>query len=174
MEKEQCFRLGMVSKTQGYKGTLILHVDVDFPDTYKNMESVYVEKQHKLVPFFIEHISILQKGFARVKFEDVDSEEDARALVRCGLFLPVESLPELDKDQFYFHEVIGFLVNDKFLGDIGTVLDVIDIPGNPQLVVLHDQTEVFIPISNTFYRGIDKDKKIIFVSLPEGLIEVNL
>jgi len=174
MEKEQCFRLGMVSKTQGYKGILILHLDVDFPDTYKNMESVYVEKQHKLVPFFIEHISILQKGFARVKFEDVDSEEDARALVRCGLFLPVESLPELDKDQFYFHEVIGFLVNDKFLGDIGTVLDVIDIPGNPQLVVLHDQTEVFVPISNTFYRGIDKDKKIIFVSLPEGLIEVNL
>jgi 16S rRNA processing protein RimM len=174
MEKEQCYRLGTISKAQGYKGMLILHLDVDFPETYNNLESVYVDKNHKLIPFFIDQISIMQKGFARVKLEDVDSEEDARALVKCGVFLPVESLPELDNNQFYYHEVIGFTVNDQTSGDIGSVVDVIDIPGNPQLVVLHQQTEVFIPISDTFYRGIDKDKKMIFVSLPEGLVEVNL
>jgi 16S rRNA processing protein RimM len=95
-------------------------------------------------------------------------------LVKCGLYLPVESLPKLNADQFYYHEVIGYTVNDQILGNVGTVSDVIDIPGNAQLVVLHQQTEVFIPISDNFYKGIDKDKKIIFVSLPKGLIEVNL
>ena len=174
MEKEQCYNLGFVSKTQGYKGMLILYLDVDFPEAYSNLESVYVEKNNKLVPFFIEKISILHKGFARIKFEDVDAEEDARALVKCGLYLPEESLPELQKDQFYFHEVMEFIVNDENSGDIGAVVDVVDISGNPQLIVLHGQTEVFIPISDPFYRGIDKVKKIIFVSLPKGLIEVNL
>jgi 16S rRNA processing protein RimM len=174
MNKEHCFRLGMISKSQGYKGMLIIHLDVDFPETYNNLESVYVDKNHKLIPFFIEEITVLHKGFARVKFEDVDTEEDARALVKCGLYLPVESLPKLNADQFYYHEVIGYTVNDQILGNVGTVSDVIDIPGNAQLVVLHQQTEVFIPISDNFYKGIDKDKKIIFVSLPKGLIEVNL
>lgn len=174
MEVEQCYTLGFVSKTQGYKGTLILHLDVDFPETYRNLESVYVEKNNKLIPFFIEDISILQKNFARVKFEDLDNEEDARALVKCRLFLPIEVLPKLKPDQFYYHEIIGFNVHDQVLDNIGQVIDTIDIPGNPQLLVLHNEKEVLIPISDTFYKGIDKIKKIIFVSLPEGLIEVNL
>lgn len=174
MEKEQCYDLGFVSKTQGYKGTLILHLEVDFPESYDNLESVYVLKNNKLIPFFIEDISILHKGFARVKFEDVDSEEDARALVKCKLYLPIEVLPELESHQFYYHEIIDFIVSDSKLGEIGTVIEHIDIPGNPQLLVLHKEKEVFVPISDTFYNGIDKDKKIIFVSLPDGLIEVNL
>ena len=174
MEKEQCYDLGFVSKTQGYKGTLILYLEVDFPESYYNLESVYVLKNNKLIPFFVEDISILHKGFARVKFEDVNSEDDARALVKCKLYLPIETLPELENDQFYYHEIVGFTVSDSTLGEIGTVVEHIDIPGNPQLVVLHKEKEVFVPISDTFYKGIDKDKKIIFVSLPEGLIEVNL
>jgi 16S rRNA processing protein RimM len=80
----------------------------------------------------------------------------------------------LESHQFYFHEIIDFTVSDSELGEIGTVVEHIDIPGNPQLVVLHKEKEVFVPISDTFYKGIDKDKKIIFVSLPDGLIEVNL
>jgi len=174
MEKEQCYDLGFVSKTQGYKGMLILHLEVDFPESYCNLESVYVLKNNKLIPFFIEEISILHKGFARVKFEDVNNEEDARALVKCKLYLPIETLPALESNQFYYHEIIGFTVSDQKLGDIGIVVEHIDIPGNPQLIVLYQEKEVFVPISDTFYKGIDKDKKIIFVSLPDGLIEVNL
>ncbi|RLD27561.1 MAG: 16S rRNA processing protein RimM [Bacteroidetes bacterium] len=174
MEKEQCYDLGFVSKTQGYKGTLILHLEVDFPESYSNLESVYVQKNNKLIPFFIKDITILHKGFARVNFEDINNEEDARALIKCKLYLPIETLPELDADQFYYHEIIGFAVIDNALGEIGTVVEHIDIPGNPQLVVLHQEKEVFIPISDTFYRGINKIKKEIFVTLPEGLIEANL
>ena len=95
-------------------------------------------------------------------------------MVKCKLFLPLESLPKLDSDQFYYHEIVGFTVSDSALGDIGKVVEHIAIPGNPQLVVLHKEKEVFVPISDRFYLGIDKEKRIIFVSLPEGLIEVNL
>ena len=77
MEKEQCFTLGYVSKLQGYKGKLILRLDVDFPENYKNLELVYLEKNSKLIPFFVDTIDILPKGYARVKFEDIDREEDA-------------------------------------------------------------------------------------------------
>lgn len=174
MEKAQCYRLGVISKTQGYKGTLILHLDVDLPDSYNNMESVYVFKNNKLIPFFFEKISILPKGFARAKFEDIDTEEDALSLVKCELFLPLENLPELKDDQFYYHEIIGFNVSDEYLGDIGNIKDIIDIPGNPQLIVNHHNKEIFIPISDSFYRGIDKKKRIILVSLPDGLVDVNL
>ena len=67
MEKEQCFTLGSVSKVQGIKGKLIFRLEVDFPEDYAELESVYIESNRKLIPFFIEDIEILPKGFARVK-----------------------------------------------------------------------------------------------------------
>lgn len=174
MEKEHCYELGFVSKTQGYKGVLILFLDVDFPESYRNLESVYVEQNNKLIPFFIDSIAILHKGFARVKFEDLDSEEDALALVKHKLYLPEKLLPNLKSDQFYFHEIVGYTVIDDNFGEVGKVIEAIEFPSNPQLLVAHGDKEVFVPISDNFYKGIDKKKKEIFVSLPDGLIEVNL
>jgi len=174
MEKEQCFTLGYVSKLQGYKGKLILRLDVDFPENYKNLELVYLEKNSKLIPFFVDTIDILPKGYARVKFEDIDREEDAIALVKSELYIPLEHLPKLNDNQFYYHEIIGFRVEDEFLGDIGSVIEAIDFPGNPQLSVKYREQEIIVPISDPFYRGIDKKKKILYVSLPEGLVDVNL
>lgn len=174
MKLEQCFNLGSVSKVQGIKGKLIFRLEVDFPEEYSKLESVYIEKNRKLIPFFIEEIEILPKGFARVKLEDVDSDTDAMPLVKGQLFLPIEQLPELKDDQFYYHEIVGFTVIDDEEGSVGSVIEHLDFPANPQLLVDFKGSEILIPISNTFYKGIDKKKKEIYVSLPPGLIEVNL
>ena len=174
MEKEQCFTLGSVSKAQGYKGKLILRLEVDFPEDYANLESVYIEKNRKLIPFFVDEIEILPKGFARVKFEDVDDDTFANSLVKCPLYLPIEQLPELEEDQFYFHEIVGYKVIDEKEGEVGSVIEHIDIAANPQLLVDHNGNEVLIPISDHFYKGINKEKGEIYVDLPPGLIDVNI
>lgn len=174
MEKEQCFTLGSVSKVQGIKGKLIFRLEVDYPEDYSNLESVYIENNAKLIPFFFEEIEILPKGFARVKLEDVDSVDEAEKLVKGQLFLPIENLPSLNEDQFYFHEITDYKVVDETLGEIGSIIEYLDIPVNPQLLVNHNGNEILIPISTHFYKGIDKQKKEIYVALPPGLIEVNL
>ena len=174
MEKEQCFTLGSVSKVQGIKGKLIFRLEVDYPEDYSNLESVYIGHNGKLIPFFLEEIEILPKGFARVKLEDVDSGDEAQKLVKGELFLPIENLPKLKDDQFYFHEIVDFTVVGEEEGEIGRVIEYLDIPTNPQLLVNHKENEILIPISNHFYKGIDKKKKEIYVSIPPGLIEVNL
>jgi 16S rRNA processing protein RimM len=174
MEKEQCFILGTVSKVQGIKGKLIFHLEVDFPEDYSELESVYIENNRKLVPFFIEEIELLPKNYARVKLEDVDSAEAAQKLVKGQLYLPISELPELEDDQFYFHEIIDFTVVDEHDGAIGSVIEYLDIPANPQLLVNHNNNEILIPISDHFYTGIDKAKREIYVSLPPGLIDVNI
>lgn len=174
MEKEQCFTLGSVSKAQGIKGKLILRLEVDYPEDYSNLESVYIGHNGKLIPFFLEEIEILPKGFARVKLEDVDSGDDAEKLVKGELYLPIDNLPILKENQFYFHEIVDFTVVDENEGEIGNVIEHLDFPANPQLLVKHKEGEILIPISDHFYKGIDKEKREIYVSLPPGLVEVNL
>ena len=61
MRKEDCYYLGKITKTHGFKGNLILHLDTDEPELYENLESVFIERDGMLVPFFFEFAQRLKK-----------------------------------------------------------------------------------------------------------------
>jgi 16S rRNA processing protein RimM len=72
---------------------------------------VFVECNKHLVPFFI--IAPYKNDFLRIRFEDMNTEEDADAIMGNDIYLPLKMLPKLTGNKFYFHEVIGFEVEDK-------------------------------------------------------------
>ncbi|MEO1052131.1 MAG: ribosome maturation factor RimM [Bacteroidota bacterium] len=171
MNVDSCYQLGYVIKTHGLKGEITIFLDVDFPEEYQNMESVFVEIQQRLIPFFIQHIAI-QGQKAIVKFDGVDDIESASELKSHKLFLPLENLPSLDEHQFYYHEVIGFEMLDKAKDFRGTVKEVLDMPNQDLFVVAYQSKEVLVPINDEIIEKVDKGAGLITVNLPEGLIDV--
>jgi len=89
---DECYQLGYVIKPRGLKGELDVFIDSDSPENYKTLESVFVEIEQKLIPFFIEYIQI-RDNRAILKFEDVDDVDKASDLKSCPLHLPLELLP---------------------------------------------------------------------------------
>ena len=77
MRKEDCFYLGKIVTKYSFKGEVVIKLDTDEPELYKNMESVYVDFGNNLVPFFIDKSSLHKCNQLRVQFEDVYSEEEA-------------------------------------------------------------------------------------------------
>lgn len=172
--KTDCYRLGSIAKLHSYKGEVTIYLDVDDPLEYKNLESVFVEYDNKLVPFFLERIQIRPKGFAVVKFMDIETERQAQKLVKCGLYMPLETLPELDQNEFYYHEIEGFDVVDEEHGAIGKVIRVMDLSNNPLIAVEFNGQELLIPKQDQFIQQVDKDKRTLYVKAPEGLIDMYL
>lgn len=70
MNIDACYQLGYVIKKHGVKGEVSVLLDVDFPEEYSELESVFVEINQKLVPFFIEAIQI-RDDKAVIKFEHI-------------------------------------------------------------------------------------------------------
>ena len=121
MRKEDCFYLGKIVRKHSFKGEVVIKLDTDEPELYENLESVFVALGNDLVPFFIVE-SILQKGNQlRVRFEDVDSEADADVILGSELYLPMEFLPKLTGNKFYFHEIINFDIEDVNYGYVGVI-----------------------------------------------------
>ena len=114
------------------------------------------------------------KGFAAVKFEGVDSENDARILLRKNLFLPAQVLPKLSGKNFYDHEVEGFTVIDTKFGEVGIIESVIDLQVNPLLQIMNGSKEVLIPLIEGIVQELDRKKKTMTITAPEGLIELYL
>ena len=138
------------------------------------MESVYVEFGSNLVPFFIDKSSLHKGNQLRVQFEDVYSEEAADAILKCGIYLPLNLLPKLTGNKFYFHEVIGFTVVDVSFGNVGTIVHINDKAAQPLFEIDSNGKEIFIPMIDDFIKKVDRKNKKIEVETPEGLIELYL
>jgi 16S rRNA processing protein RimM len=174
MEKADCFHLGYVAKLHGYKGEVSLFLDVTNPEDYETLDAVFIEINGQLTPFFIVSLKIKNKGFAAVKFEGVDSENDARILLRKNLFLPAQILPKLSGKNFYDHEVVGFTVIDSLFGEVGLLESVIDLQVNPLIQIMKGSKEVLVPLIEGLVQEVDRKKKIVYITAPAGLIELYL
>ena len=174
MNKADCFHLGYVAKLHGFKGEVSLFLDVSNPEDYADLEMVFIEINNQLTPFFIDSFKLKNKGFAAVKFEGVDTENDARFLQRKSLYLPAEILPELSGTSFYDHEIVGFTVVDTNFGEVGVVEEVLAYQVNPLLQIMKGDVEVLVPLLEGLVKEVNREKKILTITAPEGLIEMYL
>ena len=174
MRKEDCFYLGNIVKKHSFKGEVVIKLDTDEPELYKNMESVFVDLGGNLVPFFIKKSSLSRSTMLRVHFEDVNSEEEADFIMKAGIYLPLNLLPKLEGKQFYFHEIIGFRVIDEIHGDVGVLVYINDKAAQPMFEIENGDVEIFIPMIDDFIKKIDRKNKQIHVKTPEGLIDLYL
>lgn len=174
MRKEDCFYLGKIAKKFSFKGEVLAYLDTDEPELYENLESVFVEFNKNLVPFFIVSSSLHKNDFLRIRFEDVNTEEDADAIMNCPIYLPISMLPKLSGNKFYFHEVIGFEIEDKRLGVFGKIVSINDTTAQPLFEVENGAVQLLIPLIDQFLVKIDRPNKKVLMDLPEGLIEMYL
>lgn len=178
MDIEACYYLGYTSKVHGKQGELIIKLDVDFPEEYKNLESVFIQlnkKDTSLIPFFISNSQIQNNGSLRIKIEDLNSIAEAKLLVGKEVYLPLNTLPKLEGNKFYFHEVIGFMVTDTNKGVVGKITQVLEHPTQSIFEIVNaDNKEILIPITDDIVKDVDRTNQTIEVTTPDGLIDLYL
>lgn len=172
MKREDCYQLGNVIKAHGLNGEIQIYLDVDTPAAYQELESVFILTGNKLIPFFIDTLQI-NGNKALTKLEGVDSREEAEALAGNEVHLPLAALPQLEENQYYYHEIIGFEFFDNGK-PLGIVENVIAFSAQTLLTIKVDQVEVLVPLQDEIIVSVDKESRQVQGNLPEGLLDVYL
>ena len=174
MTIKDCFFLGKFVNKYSFKGELLAKLDTDEPAIYENLDAIFIDLNSTLVPFFVEKSQLHKSNLLRLKFDDINNEEDAEALLKSDLYLPLDLLPKLEGDKFYFHEIINFQLVDENFGYVGIIRGVNDSTAQALFEVDREGIEILIPINDDFIKKIDRVNKNITVNTPEGLIELYL
>jgi len=165
------FYLGIITKTFGYKGQVVIYLDTDEPEKYKALEAVFVKEDDEVLPYIIEDFIYKGANQAIVQFADVDGET-AKNLIKSELYLPLSFLPPLTGNKFYFHEVIGFEVIDKEKGNIGKCVDFLEASRQPIMQIDYNGKEILLPAVDEVFETVDRANRTISIVAPEGLIDI--
>ena len=177
MHIDQTFYFGYISKVIGHQGELAFKMDVDSPSSYQGIDAVLLQimpNDQTMVPYFLESSQLQGKNILRCKLEGVDDASMAKSLVGKSIYLPEALLPQLSGDQFYFHEIIDFLVIDEEKGELGKVEKVLEYPQSNLLSILKGEKEILIPINDDTILKVDRDNNTLHVKATEGLIDLYL
>lgn len=169
--KDEVIRVGKLKKSHGIKGEISLvfdkpmYTDIDTEFYFLDIDGIFV-------PFLLEEISFITDTSARVKFEDVDDEAKASKFSNLHVFLLRKQVPEVSEDEIYdWNFFVGYTIFDQHLRDLGVIESVDSATINVLFIVKKAETELLIPATEDFITRIDDDEKIIYMNLPDGLIE---
>lgn len=168
----ELFKIGKIIKTHGFKGELVVKLDIEFDQILKT-ELFFVDIDGITVPFFIKQKTRpFKKSQMLINFDDVDSDIKAEKFIECDLYTDIENVAEDETAEI--DEIMGFKVYNK--GEfIGVVKNFIDIRANPLLEISNPQnSEILIPFNENFIVNTDFLSREIYLNLPDGLLDLNI
>ena len=174
MRREDFFELGYISKAHGYKGEVYFLIKESLHFELTLMESVFIEINGQLIPFFIDDCRETGNSSWIVKLHDVDTEEKTKRLIKCTILLPSSHMPKQKKRNIQPEGLIGYTVVDDTKGDIGKVSKILEMPQQLILEIQYGSKEILIPANEQIIYKVDKKNKIIYLDAPEGLIDIYL
>ncbi|NJK85902.1 MAG: hypothetical protein HC906_07985 [Bacteroidales bacterium] len=115
---EDYFLLGTLSKTHGVHGEFVLKLNNIDADDIEEMESVFIEFDGLLVPFFISEFFQKSAESLIIKFEDIETEEQASEFVSCKVFTQNHVAPPKDSFISIAESIMDYQVIDLKVWDI--------------------------------------------------------
>lgn len=164
--------LGRITKMSGYEGAVSIKLEKTFFENIPEMESVFLEIDGKLVPFFISESEYSGAGTIKLTFENFDSDEKVVEFINCRVFLTSGIIMEDKQSDLINLTGYRVFINDNEL--LGSVTEIISNPGQFLLNITSvNKKEILIPLHKDFIVNINNTEKIIVMDIPEGLIELN-
>ena len=165
-----CFYIGTIFKLHGYKGNIKLYNETNI-DIEPLANYLYLEINNELIPYFTERITKINSNSFLIKFEDVNSENEANKIIKKKVYIKNEFLiknKQNSEENLIGYNVINF--NKTHLGKVSKV--------NKRLIqklifVKNNNKEFCFPFHKSFIKKTDKEKKILFVEISEQIINLN-
>lgn len=166
LDSDQFVKIGQVLKSNGTDGQVLIGLREIGTEDISEKEPVFIDFDGLPVPFFLSGLSVKSGTRFLAHLTDVKSLEDAEELVGRAIYYPADAMENDDA----FRDFTGWILYDgKRL--IGKITGIEDIPGNPCIEIeLPTGNTILAPLHEDLVTGIDEKKKILSMSLPEGLI----
>ena len=169
--KSSVFPIGQIIKPHGVNGEMSFSFTSDIFDREEIPYFIF-EMQGILVPFFVAEYRFKGKTTGLLKLDGVTTDDQARGFFGLTIYLPKKYLEKVEDTEIELDYFAGFSLVDAEKGLLGVISEVDQTTENVLFVIPTQDDELLIPAGEEYIEEIDHEKKIIYVRLPEGLLDL--
>ncbi len=182
---EDFFQVGVITSTHGLQGEVKVYPTTDDSKRFRRLKEVILSKGEVVgrqdsfrapwqegTVLKIERVKYF-KQFVILKFEGVDSIEEADKYRRASLLVSRDNAVRLAKDEYFIADLIGLAALDEEGNKIGVVKDVLQTGANDVYVIsMNTGKELLLPAIRQCVLEVDVEAGYIRVHVLEGLEEL--
>jgi len=182
---EDFFQVGVITSTHGLQGEVKVYPTTDDPKRFKRLKEVVLSKgdvvgREDVVRGSWSEGTVLKiegvkffKQFVIIKFEGIDSIEDAEKYRRASLLVSRDKAVRLKRDEYFIADLIGLTVKGEDGKEIGTVKDVIQTGANDVYVIGREtEKDLLLPAIKQCVLEVDVEAGYVRAHILEGLEEL--
>jgi 16S rRNA processing protein RimM len=164
---------GKIVATHGVEGAIVIQHALKKKTQLPKVNVLFIEiLKEQPSPYFIKNASAKSDTEIILHLEDFTTKEAAKVLLNKKVWLPKDVFDGLvDKNAPV--ALLGYTIIEGNTS-YGTILEVLEQPHQILCRLMYKNKEVLIPLHQETLKGIDRNKQIIEVTLPEGLLDVYL
>lgn len=173
IEEKELVGIGKIGKPHGIHGEINVYLDEDV--IADRLEKLVMNIDGIFVPFFIESIRPKRVDTVIMALDGIDTEQKAAELTNHEVYALISDdvKEQPDEDGMYASDLIGYTIVHVNGQPIGEITGVEDSTENALfLVKAQNESTVYIPIADDLIDEIDRDRKIVVMTIPEGLLDL--
>lgn len=156
--------VGKLRRPHGLHGEILMEVLTDFPERLEVGKEYFIGDDSRLLR--IKEIRNHNKGLL-VLFEGYDVREEIGKFSNSLVRVSMDSLPELPRGEYYFHQLTGLKVIDKSGKAIGILKEIIETGANDIYIIESPKgDEILLPAIEEVILDVNLDEGLIRVCLP--------
>jgi 16S rRNA processing protein RimM len=165
------FSIGKITATHGLTGELVLQHALGKKTDLKGLQTIFIEERKgSFLPFFVENTALKNQDEVYIKLEGFNTKENAKRLTQKEVWLL-----KADFDKYAAKSspisLLGFMMINEGK-EIGEVIEVIEQPMQVLCKIIYKGNEAYIPIHEESLDKIDQKRKQVYVTLPDGLLDI--
>ncbi|MDQ3017579.1 MAG: hypothetical protein M3R25_12785 [Bacteroidota bacterium] len=168
----QYFHIGKTLKSHGTTGQIRLLLEDRFKEYISAGEYVFFDLNGSKVPYLVTDVQ--EDSHFVVSLEDVVNKKDSDLLSGQELWIPLDSVraghqlsPKNLKDKWTEYKIHDNIHNLDY-----AIIRTEEYPQQLMAVIQPEKREILIPLSDQLITEIRKSDKIIFMDIPEGLLDL--
>jgi len=164
-------KVGTVVSKHGYKGDIKINISSFNLHTFPDLKHLFIDIDGCFIPFMIDKITSFSKNILIVKLNEISSEQNADEIIHKNVFADSSKIKSKKNSGFFYDNLINFDVF-KDSQKIGKIENINSNLPQPVFEIIYNTRKVLIPIHEDLIKEIDKKNNIIYLDIPDGLLEI--
>jgi 16S rRNA processing protein RimM len=168
MKNRELKTIGTITKTHGFEGAVVVKTINSSVREPKINEPVFIVIDGIPVPFFVSDVHFAGGDTMVLAFDDYNTAASVQILKGCK----VEHITEEGVDSVR-DAMSGYTICDTNSSFKAVILSIDEQPGQLLATVDVNGEEIYIPLHPDLIISVNHRKKLINMSLPDGLTDLN-